>query len=261
MNKTIYSLFSILCTIILSFVLQSNKNGISASYFSGCGGGGCHGTSKNSSTTISLKFNGNTITQYDPGVKYTVTYTVSNSSYTNSSNKCGFNIYFSKGNLANPSTGSALASAKEIVHNAPKTMTNGSGSWTSEWTAPAKGSGSVQITIAGNATNGDNGTTGDAWNTTTLLLSEKLSSRILDQNSQIKTTIFPNPASDYLSLRSSHVLDLKKAVVSNLEGKIFSISAVNKTADDYQIDISSLSNGRYFLRLDSDELLPFQIAK
>lgn len=160
--------------ILVSFgLLTSNSGGKMGVTTTGCGGGGCHGSSASSTTGVFILFDGNSnLTQYTPGKKYAITLSISNSSFSGNSNaKGGFDINFSNGSISNVPANTMLMS-KELHHTSPKALSSGATNYTFDWTAPASGSGGVTINAAANIVNGDGGTSGDAWNKTQVSLTE-----------------------------------------------------------------------------------------
>ncbi|MBL7790200.1 MAG: fibronectin type III domain-containing protein [Chitinophagales bacterium] len=155
------------------FTLISKKDGISNVSSTGCGGTGCHGSTANSATTISMDFDGNSsLTSYTPGKKYAVVLEVANSNLIGvGTAKAGFDLNFSAGTLSATPSGTMLMT-RELHHTTPKAMTNGSATFSFDWTAPAAGSGTVTINIAANGVNGTGDANGDAWNIKTIPLTE-----------------------------------------------------------------------------------------
>lgn len=170
MKKRLLTIAFLSTIIICYFSLSSNQNGKKGVSTTGCTN--CHGTSAKTATTVSVTFDGATMTSYTPGQKYQVTIKLTHTTYLNSPNNSGFDATFSKGTLSNNPSGVAI-STLEIYHTTPKAMSSGTSSWTFDWTAPASGSGAVTINVAGMVANG-NGTddSNDAWNKTTVTLSE-----------------------------------------------------------------------------------------
>lgn len=147
-------LFLILITAGVLF--SSNQIGISGKSIAGCGGGGCHTYSIN--TTMSMA--GMPAAGYANGQTYSLFLTVTNQAKF----KAGFNLSVSTGTLT-ASTGMTLVSPTELKHNTPLLMNNGSAIWSITWTAPATGTAPVTFYVAGNAVDTSGTATGDAFNT------------------------------------------------------------------------------------------------
>lgn len=61
--------------------------------------------------------------------------------------------------------------------------------------------------------------------------------------------IFPNPANNYLNFELQHGIKIHSITVVNPEGKVI---AIYNSLKDNKIDISSLSKGMYFLKMEFD---------
>lgn len=158
-----------------SLLHLSSSNGITGRSSSGCGGGGCHGTAANTSTSLTIALDDTTSrTTYTPGRSYRVKVTIANSTMA----KIGFNAFFDKGTVLAVDGTTSKYLTSEIKHTAPKAMSGGSGFFEFDWTAPAVGSGNVILNVAGNAVNGTGGNDGDMWNTKSLTLTEQTTASI-----------------------------------------------------------------------------------
>lgn len=171
MKKTILFLSTILVVILIQNALTSSSSGQmgAATSGSGCGGGSCHLT-KNTLTSVGLQVDGSAPpSSYTPGKKYSINVSLINSNYQSTPNRAGFDIIFSKGTISgNPASTMIMTSMSttevELHHTSPQSMVSGLASWTFDWTAPGAGAGAVTIDLAGNVTDGQSNTTGDAWN-------------------------------------------------------------------------------------------------
>lgn len=146
-----------LVLIIASLLFSSNQIGVSGKSIAGCGGGGCHTYSIN--TTMSMA--GMPANGYANGQTYNLFLTVTNAAKF----KAGFNMSVNLGTLtAGPGMG--LVSPTELKHNTPLLMSNGNAIWSFSWTAPATGTVPVTFYVAGNAVDSSGTSAGDAFNTT-----------------------------------------------------------------------------------------------
>jgi hypothetical protein len=173
MTKKILYYIMISCTTVFIYIhTASNSTGIMGQT-NGCGGGSCHGTSASANTVVKIKLDGDsTSTTYIPGKKYTVVVSVANNFYTAAASRAGFD-FITVGGAFSAAPSGTMGMGPEIHHTTPKTMaTTGRAEWTFDWTAPAAGTGNVSMAIAGNATNGNNTSSGDAFGTTTRNLAE-----------------------------------------------------------------------------------------
>lgn len=101
-----------------------------------------------------------------------------------SGSKGGFSLTVDKGTLSD-----AGNNAKIVAGSATHSNAN-SRSWTVNWTAPSSGSGTVSIALAVNAVNGDGGTGGDQYATTTHSISEILAAN----NVPVASNLVLNPS-------------------------------------------------------------------
>jgi hypothetical protein len=143
--------------------LSSNSGGQTGSSSSGCS---CHGPA-NQTTTLGFtalpSLAGGT---YTPGTVYVCSLTVTHPTITGGA---GMNMATNKGVFSsNIGTTGMTINATEMTHSATKA----NGTFIFTWTAPAAGSGTTTLNIAGNAVNGTGTTSGDAWNKQTLSLTE-----------------------------------------------------------------------------------------
>lgn len=130
----------------------------------GCGGAGCHGTTYNANTTLSL-VSGSLLV--DPNTTNNYTIRVNNSTLINS----GINIAVKTtitgatniGTLQAP-TGSGLqVLVDELTHTSPKTLNSGSTDFDFSWTAPDK-PGKYYLRAVGLASDNKNDANNDQWN-------------------------------------------------------------------------------------------------
>ncbi|MEZ5015637.1 MAG: choice-of-anchor V domain-containing protein [Flavipsychrobacter sp.] len=237
MKKTIL-LFTCISGL-LYLTLTSSSNGASATpkghtaASTGCGGSGCHGTAASTATTASItlkdKATGTTITsgKYESGKTYVVTVTGNNSaavefgymlSTTNGSNG-------QAGTLANASAGSKIQTIPPgtytvAEHNAPIPASSGMFTATFDWTAPATGTGNVTMNLAVNATNNNNATTGDQFNTTNLVLAEDNTS-VGTIAKSISVSTYPNPVVNELNIKFGNIITSTYHIqVINMQGQI-----------------------------------------
>lgn len=124
---------------------------------------GCHGTSVNNGPgSISL----NTPAQYTPGQTYSLTLQLTDNTKSrfgfemtalNSSNSAAGTFSVSSGNATTRSANIGGGTRRYVHHSNAGT----NGSWGINWTAPNSNVGNVTFYVCGNATNANNGTSGD----------------------------------------------------------------------------------------------------
>ncbi len=163
-KKNVLYLVLVICLPLMYVSFGSNSNGITGKSTSSCTP--CHSHVKTPATQVTVT--GIPSTGYFAGQTYAMTVTVTNSNYSGTPNKSGFNITVNNGTLT-AGTGMNLTGTQELAHNAAViNSATGAATWNFDWTAPALSiMTSVVFSAAGNATNGDFGTGGDAHNNST----------------------------------------------------------------------------------------------
>ncbi|MFQ5977193.1 MAG: choice-of-anchor V domain-containing protein [Candidatus Heimdallarchaeota archaeon] len=144
---------AIVCLVLLlgSFASQANNDGYDSDSCS------CHGSTKSSTTTITVIGLPNAL--YTPGETYQVTVSVSDASLA--SNEGGIWIWFDQGSLATTDPNLELVDSgdpKELMQSSDSAV-----SWTFNWTAPTDLVW-VNIQIVAMVADGDDGISGDLWN-------------------------------------------------------------------------------------------------
>ena len=158
MNRTIaLTLVSLMLLVFATPVIDANSSG----KYNSASGCSCHYSG--SSPTISH----NIPTAYDAGQQYTLNISVSSST----GQKGGFSLEVNKGTLSSPGVGIGAVKVNSAGSSATHTTSNNR-AWTLAWTAPATGSGSVTFGLACMAANGNGGTGGDSWTTTSVTVPE-----------------------------------------------------------------------------------------
>ena len=141
-----------------------------------------------------------------------------------------------------------------------------SGEFTTKWTAPANGTGSITFYAAGIASDGGGSTANDGATKTTLALIEAFNSaNRAEQQLAVDLKVYPNPVETVLNIETigstsgQHTL-----TVTNIAGQVM----VNQQIDidfgmDFtQIDVSNLAQGVYNVTLSKDgKVASTQIVK
>ena len=140
---------------MLSPIIEANSSGKHNS----SGGCGCHG---GSSSTVAISEN--FPSTYTVGQTYSIQISVSGGV---SGTHGGFNVVVDKGSLSTGGNAGVKVSGKSVTH-----MNKANRAWSFDWTAPSSGSGTVNVGIAGMTANGVSGTSGDAWSTTSVTITE-----------------------------------------------------------------------------------------
>ena len=129
--------------------------------FNSSGGCGCHGYN-----AVTAQLNG-VPTDYTAGSTYALTVGMGTSPTTG-----GFSLSVTKGQLSNPDANTRISSnAKQATHD----YSYGTTTWSFDWTAPSAGSGSVRFDVAVLSANGNGGTSGDTYGTTSVTANEAVS--------------------------------------------------------------------------------------
>jgi hypothetical protein len=140
--------------------MHASSGGITGRSLIGCGGG-CHG-SQNAATSVSLREGAGPFTVQAGGAK-SFTAVVAHASLT----KAGMNLSVKNSSNTNVGTYSATnncsSSGGELIQTSPVNMSGGEAEFAFTWTAPST-PGTYTMRMAGNAVNGNGGTSGDLWN-------------------------------------------------------------------------------------------------
>ena len=117
-----------------------------------------------------------------------------------------------------------------------------------DWTAPATGTGNVKLSAAVNAVNFNQNSSGDAFNTNQLTLSE--ASTGVEEFASKSVSIYPNPATDILYIHQSIINNSFGISIYNQQGTIIKQQNL-PAATTNSIEISSLPAGVYYLRINN----------
>ena len=165
----------VLAMVVITPVIEANSSG---KHFSS-GGCGCHGGSS-SSVVISENFP----SSYNPGQTYSIQVSVSGGV---SGTHGGFNVEVDKGSLSTGGNSGVKVSGKSVTHT-----NKANRAWSFDWVAPSSGSGSVTAGIAGMTANGVSGTSGDAWSTTSVTITETV---VISNNPPTASNVQISPSS------------------------------------------------------------------
>ncbi len=199
---------------------------------------------------------------YVPGQTYTITATASLTGIS----KFGFELtpQDGSGNLmgtmavTNSNEQQLLSSGKYLTHTTAGTAgTNNSKTWSFNWTAPIKGSGSLTFYGTFLAANGNFGTDGDSVYASTLSLSEDVSTGISNlKNSTNNISIFPNPINAAFSITYENEKSSPIVIeLVDLSGKtIYKLVDANRKSGkniEYLHLPNQASSGVYFIKLSN----------
>lgn len=228
---------------------------------SGCNVSGCHGPASTAtipSLVVVAKASGDTVkdARYSPGVTYVVTVMGSNAS----AQGFGFILRTSQnsgaaqaGSFANPtpsaSTKTQSAGAFTVFeHKSVVPVTSGGFSASVEWTAPAASSGNVVMNLAVNAVNSNGTSTGDQWNTTTVILSEGWPASVEATAGGLQFNAYPNPANNILNIDIQNNSSNKyRYTIYSMNGVMAAQGHLNNSVNS--IDVSTLASGMHFISI------------
>lgn len=190
---------------------------------------------------------------YAPGEIYNITATVEQAGI----NKFGFELLEEdgagdpKGTLMQTPATQLKLGGRTITHVSSSTAGTDSKAWTFQWQAPAAGSGEVNFYAAFNAADGQNNTTGDQIFNSDLTVAEGWPVAVSANPSSLELKIFPNPASDAVSVTLPQEFERATLSVLDLTGKpVFHQDAEGTKT---QVDVSGLPAGVYFLMAQSSD--------
>lgn len=210
-----------------------------------CATAGCH-TADGANYAPTISITGIPANGYTPGQTYRISMQVTGVS----NNKTGFECVVE--NSSNRRMGSfasidgntqALNNNEYITHTSAG---NANHSWLFDWTAPATSQGALNLYYAINLANGNFASTGDYIETGNFAINENISGITEFSDDEIK--IYPNPASDILYI-NTNLGNITKMMILDINGKTFDAKARNN-----QIDLSFLPAGKYFLRIETENV-------
>ncbi len=238
-----------------------NRTGAAGST-ANCSTGGCHAASSTATTAFIEIAEAATPTvvvssgKYTPGTAYIVTI---RGISTPSRPKFGFQVGVTKSDNSNAGTLSAIPSSGTMVHAAGTinvvehsmalNASPSAGSYSAKfnWTAPAKGAGTVTFYGIINAVDGTGSTSGDLpSNGSTGVFTEGTPASIAAASVNSTVKIFPNPCSNFLTVEGLSAKTFT-ARVADLAGRVI----INAQSEG-TIDVTALQNGIYVLTLTTD---------
>jgi len=195
---------------------------------------------------------------YTPGTTYTITGSITDATVT----KFGFEI--------SPQRTSGALVGTMMLSDAAKTRFVGTGNkyithtsagtsfpshtatWSFVWVAPSAGTGSFTFYGAFNLTNSNNASSGDRIVLSQLAVIENTSTGIETLTEANPFSVYPNPASDRITIALKNQNHNTSAQLSNLTGAVVkTVSDLNSVSNE--LTISELPSGIYFLTITSGE--------
>jgi hypothetical protein len=216
----------------------------------------CHNAgSFNPAAVIEILSGDTPVTEYEPGVQYTMRITT-----TASGNPANYGFQAVALDAANANAGAWIAGAgyqtldlsgrSYAEQDAPGT----SNVYNVAWTAPAAGTGDVSFYAATTTTNGNGASSGDNGAVApAVTLAEDMGSNVADQGiGKMELTVMPNPVGSTMTYKAigrdngDYQLQITDAF-----GKIVKVQTVNLVTGENQnsIDVSTLAKGVYILQI------------
>lgn len=144
----------------------------------------------------------------------------------------------------------ASGSKTKVTHTSDGvTPENGHITWEATWTAPDVDKGDVTFYAAINAANGNSNTSGDSIFVTSITSTQDASSTAVHEVENISLKVFPNPASDYLFVRT--IENIRSTEVINLSGQI-QLKQTGNNSNNMRMDVSSLQPGIYVISANTE---------
>jgi len=180
--------------------------------------------------------NGFVINSYIPGETYTLKFNVSAS--TGSPVGYGFQGVALSSNIENKQAGlmlKTISSNTRITNLNQISYTeqsgiNRSGLFETEWQAPEKGFGEINIYARGLAVNGTSSSGDQQTNAKSILLTENLSTSINDLDvKKLNFVVFPNPNNGDFSIKFNKVEKIIEIKISDVSGKLLTSKKFNTT--------------------------------
>lgn len=250
---TLYIPLSIIAAFtLLSGTLRTNGSpgGYTGSPLDGSSCIECHGGSTSSVNWVTT----NIPTEgYVPGITYTIVATATDAN----SSKMGFEVTAENSTskqgafIITDNTRTQLTNGnKAVTHSSNGTAADrGSASWTLNWTAPASGTGDINLYGAFNISNSNGNSGGDKILVSTLLLKENVSTNLGKTNADV-ATVYPNPSNGNFSITSEN--PIVQVSIYDLKGQLLKIinSEQNKSLS---VDCSYNQPGTYVIKIETTE--------
>ena len=152
-------------------------------------------------------------------------------------------------------TGTQVSGGKTYVSHAGPRHGSPAASWQFQWTSPSSGTGGVTFYVAGIAGDSSHTNSGDHLYTSTLVLPVSGGVQVAIPKEGInsedkKIKAFPNPIKETVTIS----LDYNgKAQIKmfNIEGKLVLQKEQMVSDEHFQVDVSELGSGLYFLHVDA----------
>ena len=247
MKRNLY----LLILLLPAYLLMSYSTGAPEGYTGSPGDYGftctqCH-SNNGVSYTPTITVSGIPATGYVPGQTYQIALSVTGA--TNA--KTGFEACVEdasnqkQGSFANMDANTqSLQNNTYVTHTASGTNNP---NWQFTWTAPANAQENLTFYYAINLADGNGNSDYDYIEAGSADFPIDPAFKI-KEFSDIELKIYPNPATDYLVLKSEKY-QFDKAQITGMSGKTFSVQIINN-----RIDVGFLPTGNYFLHLQNEQI-------
>jgi hypothetical protein len=265
------SLLILLAGSFLYLTLASDSNGPGGNRSGSHGGtascGSCHGNSATTGLNLSVVLDsaGTAVTQYVPGITYTVKLTgIHHVTGITNLSKFGFQLSAVLGSgststqagtwgtlPASSHLASGTSGISVVEHAAKWSPASGSGDTGTTytvsipWTAPAAGSGTVTVYGILNAVNnnGNDGTT-DKWNTTNAAFTERIASTGVTNIAANAAAVYPNPVLNTMNING--LANNSQVVVYDFAGRVMASTPASGTLT---ISTEGWAAGMYYVHI------------
>ncbi len=154
--------------------------------------------------------------------------------------------------LIQPVKTKLVNSQKAITHTGLGYTPDGDNkSWEFNWKAPEIGTGDIIFSASLCAANGNMGTKGDQTYNSSITVTENPANSINNLGEYIDINIFPIPSKDFVNINFNDNKFLNYSVM-DVNSKII-IENKDINSNEIIIDISTFSNGIYFIKFESKE--------
>lgn len=222
---------------------------------SSCHNGGAYGV-----PTLTARFDGDTLSEYQPGRKYRVTVAVTPAMGTPAG--YGFQAQFldaaadirkAIGTLDGPDAATQISTTSANRTYAEHSRPNVDSTFSFDWTAPATGAGTATLYATGNAVNRANGSSGDNGTPSPLVIELREAATTATRQIELtKSSLAPNPTGNltYLSVVLPRSDTYQQSIYASNGTNISSAPvSLNAGPQRLTVDLGNLPVGVYTVRL------------
>jgi len=201
----------------------------------------------------------NVVTSYMPGQTYTLAFTVSSNG-----SPAGYGMQAVALDASNNNTGdmlvastvntqlSTIANGREFIEHQQASST---GAFTTTWTAPTAGTGTVSIYGVGIAINGTSTAGDNVSPSTTFTLTESLGSSISTvSETKVSYQVFPNPSNGNVNLvNKGDAGETTVRIIDMLGQTVYNNQLFFDTNEQYHLELNDLIKGIYLVQIQKNE--------